>query len=100
MAATIEIVVAGAVERSGLLYLESGATLRVALEAAGGLAYRPGARPEGWLLLRRRGGTSRQAVVRRWNIFEDDPRAWQSTRLEHRDVVVLAWSLSETSTRR
>lgn len=94
MDATIEIVVAGAVERVGRLRLESGATLRVALEAAGGLAYRPGARPEGWLLLRRRGGASRQALVQRWNIFEEDPRAWQTARLEHRDVIVFTWSLS------
>ena len=91
----IEIVVAGAVERVGRLRLEAGATLRVALEAAGGLAYRPDARPEGHLLLRRRGPSSRQALIRRWNIFEDDPRGWQSARLEHRDVVVVAWSLPE-----
>jgi hypothetical protein len=31
--------------------------------------------------------------VQRWNIFEDEPRAWQSARLEHRDVIVFAWSL-------
>jgi protein involved in polysaccharide export with SLBB domain len=93
--ATIEIVVAGAVERVGRLRLEAGATLRVAIEAAGGLAYRPGARPEGALLLRRRGPTSRQALMQRWDIFRDDPRAWQSARLEHRDVVVVAWTLSE-----
>ena len=45
--AYIEVVVAGAVERVGTLRLEQGATLRVALEAAGGLAYRSDARPEG-----------------------------------------------------
>lgn len=91
----IEIVVAGAVERVGLLRLEAGATLRAALEAAGGLAYRPGARPEGQVLLRRRGPSSRQVLVRRWNLFEDDPHSWQSARLEHRDVIVFAWSVSE-----
>jgi hypothetical protein len=33
--------------------------------------------------------------VRRWDLFEDDPRAWQSTRLEHGDVIVIAWTLPE-----
>jgi protein involved in polysaccharide export with SLBB domain len=94
--ASIEIVVAGAVERGGRIRLEEGATVRVALEAAGGLAYRAGARPEGPLLLRRRGPRSREVVVWRWNLFEDDPRVWQSARLEHRDVIVVAWSLSRT----
>jgi hypothetical protein len=61
----------------------------------GRLAFRPGARPEGALLLRRRFPTSRQPLMRRWNLFEDDPRAWQSTLLEHHDVVVVAWSLEE-----
>jgi hypothetical protein len=92
---TIEIVVAGAVERVGRLRLEAGTTLGVALEAAGGLAYRPGARPEGALLLRRRFATSRQPLTRRWNLFDDDPRAWQSISLEHRDVIVVAWTLTE-----
>lgn len=95
MDATIEIVVAGAVERVGRLRLEAGATLRLALEAAGGLAWRQGARPEGALLLRRRAPTSRAVRVQRWNLFEDDPRDWQSARLEHRDVIVVAWSLEE-----
>jgi protein involved in polysaccharide export with SLBB domain len=95
MDATIEIVVAGAVTRAGRLRLESGATLRAALEAAGGLAYRPGARPQGALMLRRRSPRSRDTVVWRWNIFEDDPGEWQSARLEHRDVIVFAWSLTE-----
>ena len=95
MDASIEIVVVGAVERVGRLRLEAGATLRVAIEAAGGLAYRPGARPEGALLLRRRGPTSRQARMQRWDLFRDDPRAWESARLENRDVIVVAWSLSE-----
>jgi hypothetical protein len=93
--ATIEIVIAGAVERVGRLRLEAGSTLRVALEAAGGLAWREGARPEGALLLRRRAPTSRDARTQRWNLFEDDPRDWQSARLEHRDVVVVAWTLTE-----
>jgi protein involved in polysaccharide export with SLBB domain len=92
----IEIVVAGAVARGGRLRLESGATLRVALEAAGGLTYRPDARPEGRLILRRRGQSTRRAVILRWNIFEDDPGTWQSTRLEDRDVIVFAWSLAAT----
>ena len=95
MDAFIEIVVSGAVTRGGRLRLEPGATLRIALEAAGGLAYRPGARPEGPLLLRRRGPRSRDVATWRWNLFEDDPRAWQSARLEHRDVIIVAWSLSE-----
>jgi protein involved in polysaccharide export with SLBB domain len=93
--ASIEIVVAGAVERVGRMRLEAGATVRVALEAAGGLAYRPGARPAGQIVLRRRAPSSRTVQVRRWNLFDDDPRAWQSARLEHRDVIVFAWSLSE-----
>jgi protein involved in polysaccharide export with SLBB domain len=93
--ATIEIVVAGAVERVGRMRLEAGATVQVALEAAGGLAYRPGARPAGQIVLRRRAPSSRTVHVRRWNLFDDDPRAWESTRLEHRDVIVFAWSLSE-----
>jgi len=93
--ATIEIVVAGAVARVGRMRLESGATLRIALEAAGGLSYRPGARPAGQIVLRRRAPSSRTVHVRRWNLFDDDPRAWESTRLEHRDVIVFAWSLSE-----
>jgi len=95
MDATIEIVVAGAVERVGRMRLEAGATVRVALEAAGGLAYRPGARPAGHVVLRRRAPSSRTVQVRRWNLFDDDPRAWESMRLEHRDVIVFAWSLSE-----
>ncbi|HEX5067589.1 MAG TPA: hypothetical protein VFY49_15830 [Myxococcota bacterium] len=95
MDASIEIVVTGAVERGGRLRLEAGSTLRVAIEAAGGLAYRPGARPEGALLLRRRGPTSRQVRMLRWDLFRDDPHAWESARLEHRDVIVVAWSLSE-----
>ena len=95
MDATNEIVVAGAVERVGRLRLEAGSTLRIALEAAGGLAYRPDARPEGALLLRRRAPTSRDVRMQRWNLFEDDPRSWQSARLEHRDVIVVAWALTE-----
>jgi len=94
--AYIEVVVTGAARRVGTLRLEPGATLRAALEAAGGLAYRTDARPEGPLLLRRRGASSRQVQVQRWNLFEDEPRAWQSTQLEHRDVIVIAWSLVET----
>ncbi len=90
----IEIIVAGAVERVGRLRLESGATVRMALEAVGGLAYRPDARPEGRLILRRRGQSTRRVEVLRWNIFEDDPGTWQSTRLEDRDVIVFAWSLA------
>jgi protein involved in polysaccharide export with SLBB domain len=93
--ARIEVIVAGAVERTGPLRLDVGATLRAALEAAGGLAYRVGARPEGPLVLRRRARTSRRVEVRRWDLFEDDPRAWQSTRLEHGDVIVIAWTLPE-----
>ena len=74
-AASVEVVMrVGASITVGALRLEAGATLRVALEAAGGLAYRRGARPEGPLLLRRRGPTSRSVHVRRWNLFEDDPR--------------------------
>jgi protein involved in polysaccharide export with SLBB domain len=91
--AWIEIVVSGAVERGGRLRLTPGATLRTALEAAGGLAWRPGARPEGGVVLRRRAASARRVEVRRWNLLEDPPRAWQSTRLEDRDVIVFAWSL-------
>ena len=92
-AASIEVVIVGAVERVGALRLQAGSTLRAALEAAGGLAYRSDARPEGQLLLRRRGAASRQVRVQRWNIFEDELQSWQSTPLEHRDVIVFAWSL-------
>ena len=91
--ASIEVIVAGAVERVGPLRLDPGATLRAALEAAGGLAYRLGARPEGPLVLRRRPPSSRRVEVRRWDLFDDDPRAWQSTRLEHGDVIWVAWTL-------
>jgi protein involved in polysaccharide export with SLBB domain len=91
----IEVVVAGAARRVGTLRLEPGATLRAALEAAGGLVYRIDARPEGPLTLRRRGASSRQVRVQRWNLFEDEPRTWESAQLEHRDVIVIAWSLLE-----
>jgi hypothetical protein len=92
--AYIEVVVAGAARRTGRLRLEAGATLRAALDAAGGLAWRDDARPEGPLLLRRRSPTSREVRTQRWNLFEDEARDWQSARLEHRDVIVIAWSLT------
>jgi protein involved in polysaccharide export with SLBB domain len=94
--AYIEVVIVGAVERVGALRLEVGSTLRAALEAAGGLAYRRDARPEGPMLLRRRAAASRQARVQRWNLFEDEPQSWQSAPLEHHDVIVIAWSLQRT----
>lgn len=91
--ARIEIVIAGAVERAGRTRLDAGATIEAALRAAGGLAYREGARPEGELVLRRRSPSSRSVSVHRWHIFDEPAEAWRSFSLEHRDVLVFTWTL-------
>jgi protein involved in polysaccharide export with SLBB domain len=91
--ASIQIVIAGAVERAGRTQLDAGATIDAALRAAGGLAYRAGARPEGELVLRRRSPLARTVSVRRWRIFDETPDEWRSFTLEHRDVLVFSWSL-------
>jgi protein involved in polysaccharide export with SLBB domain len=91
--ASIEIVIAGAVERTGRTHLDAGATIDAALRAAGGLAYRAGARPEGELVLRRRSPRSRTVSVHRWRIFDAPAEAWRSFELEHRDVLVFTWAL-------
>jgi len=89
----IRVIVSGAVESSGPLELEPGATLAAALRAARDLAWRPHARPAGQLVLRRRRPTSRRVEVRRWNIFEEGRETWGAFALEHRDVVIVGWSL-------
>lgn len=92
--ARIDVIVSGAVERSGPTRLEPGATVATALRAAGGLAFRRRARPVGELVLRRRLPSSRRTSVYRWNIFESDAGTWRSFQLEHQDVLVFTWSLS------
>ncbi len=91
--ATIEVLVSGAVERSGRARLEPGATVAAALRAAGGLAFRRDAGPVGELVLRRRLPSSRATSVYRWNIFESDSESWRAFRLEQHDVLVFGWSL-------
>lgn len=90
---SIEVLISGAVESGGPRRLEPGATLEAALRAAGGLAYRPGARPEGRLVLRRRRPSSRTIEVHRFALWGDDVRPWRSFRLEHRDVLIVGWEL-------
>jgi protein involved in polysaccharide export with SLBB domain len=89
----IRVIVSGAVRSGGPLELSAGATVETALRAAGGLAYRPHARPEGQLVVRRRAPTQRRVEVHRWNIHEDERERWASFRLEHHDVLVFGWSL-------
>lgn len=89
----IEVVISGAVERSGRAWLESGATVASALRAAGGLAWRRDAAPAGRLVLRRRRPDTRAVSVYRWRIFEEQAEPWRSFRLEQHDVLVFEWSL-------
>ncbi len=89
----IEVVISGAVARSGRAQLEPGATVATALRAAGGLAYRSETVPAGELVLRRRPPTSRLVSVYRWNIFESESQVWGSFPLEQHDVLVFEWSL-------
>jgi protein involved in polysaccharide export with SLBB domain len=89
----INVVVSGAVERSGRTQLEPGATVATALTAAGGLAFRRHAIPIGELVLRRRVPSSRTTSVYRWKIFESESVAWRSFRLQQHDVLVFEWSL-------
>jgi protein involved in polysaccharide export with SLBB domain len=89
----IDVVVSGAVRRTGRARLEPGATVAGALRAAGGFAYRPGARPAGELVLRRRLPSSRSVSVYRWNLFEGESETWRSFRLEQHDVLVFGWSI-------
>ena len=89
----IEVIVSGAVERSGRARLEPGATVATALRAAGGLAFRDDAVPAGDLLLRRRLPTSRTTSVYRWSIFESSQTSWRSFELQPRDVLVFGWSV-------
>jgi protein involved in polysaccharide export with SLBB domain len=91
--ASIEILISGAVGRAGRTHLDAGATIEMALRAAGGLAWRVGARPEGELVLRRRSPRSRTVSVHRWRIFDEPAESWRSFALEHRDVLVFTWSL-------
>jgi hypothetical protein len=92
--ARIEVVVSGAVNRSGRAHLEAGSTVDTALEAAGGLAYRAGARPAGGLVLRRRAPSSRSVVVHRFRLFEGGAQPWRAFPLEQHDVLVFEWSLA------
>lgn len=89
----IEVVVSGAVQRSGRARLEPGATVASALRAAGGLAFRREAVPAGELMVRRRLPSSRATSVYRWSIFEGGSDSWRSFRLEQHDVLVFGWSL-------
>ena len=89
------MVISGAVERAGRTVLDSGATVAMALRAAGGLAYRRNAGPAGELVLRRRLPTSRSVAVYRWNIFEGESASWRSFRLEQHDVLVFGWSVRD-----
>ena len=89
----IRVVVSGAVARSGSTDLEPGATVAMALRAAGGLAYGRDAGPAGELVLRRRLPTSRTTSVYRWNVFEGEPESWRSFPLEQHDVLVFEWSV-------
>lgn len=91
--AKIEVVVSGAVERAGRARLDSDATVGVALSAAGGLAYRGHATPDGELVLRRRSPSSRSVSVYRWRIFDASAGPWRSFPLEQHDVLVFGWSL-------
>lgn len=90
---SIEVVVSGAVASGGPRRLEPGATLEAAICAAGGLAYRPGARPGGALAVRRRRPSSRTVEVHRFTLWGDDAGAWRGFRLEHRDVLIVEWRL-------
>lgn len=89
----IEVVISGAVERSGRTRLEPGATVDTALRAAGGLAYRTDVVPAGELILRRRVPTTRSVSVYRWCIFGGESSSWRSFPLEQHDVLVFEWSL-------
>jgi len=94
----INVVVSGAVKRTGRTALDPGATVATALGAAGGLADRRNAGPAGELVLRRRLPTSRSVSVYRWNIFEGESELWRSFRLEQNDVLVFGWSVRSGAT--
>jgi len=91
----IEVVISGAVERTGRTRLEAGATVATALSAAGGLAYRLHARPDGEIVLRRRTPSSRRVSVYRWRLFEEPQAPWRSFQLEQHDVLVFGWVLRD-----
>lgn len=92
-ATSIEVVISGAVESGGPLRLDPDATLEAALRAAGGLAFRPDARPEGGVVVRRRRPSSRTIEVHRFALWGDAARDWRGFRLEHRDVLIVGWQL-------
>lgn len=91
----IEVVISGAVERTGRARLSGGSTVEAALRAAGGLAHRTHAAPAGELVLRRRAPGTRRVSVYRFRIFDVPPESWRSFPLEQNDVLVFSWSLRE-----
>jgi protein involved in polysaccharide export with SLBB domain len=93
----LEVVISGAVNRSGRTRLEPGSTVATALQAAGGLAYRRSARPAGEIVLRRRLPTSRTVSVYRWSLFEGESQPWRSFPLEQHDVLVFEWLFHDDS---
>jgi len=90
---SIEVLISGAVEAGGPLRLESDATLEAALRAAGGLAWRAGARPEGRVVVRRRRPSWRTIGGHRFALWCEGARDWRGVRLGHRDVLIVGWQL-------
>ncbi len=89
----VDVLVSGAVVRTGHHVLTHLATIKVAIETAGGLARLPLMWPAGPLTVRRPLGDGKVDV---WRFHLDKPQAWESFVLQAGDAVIVQWHVADS----